>query len=283
MVTVGAQQEIRQRVEVVFQGLLVEGNPCQPQKVILEIVQIPSNGLPIKAVAWITNAVIEVLPGFNLKPRQYRDSFPVGIHDLRTDVISGSVPGKELKQGCVTQVLLDVRAFIQVLGIDCRNRQIVLSAIVRSRSSKNPCKFAHRVVVRRLLVVVLVLMTGCVGARTNDVTIGTSVFHVQIAATEALREHGLMGVKTLAADHGMLFVWKDVAPRDFYMKDTLISLDLISIRGGAVVGVATMTPCKADPCPITNTPPADAALEVNAGTAKGAGIAAGALVESTAL
>src|SRR5712691_10151403 len=31
-----------------------------------------------------------------------------------------------------------------------RNRQIVLSAIVRSRSSKNPCKFAHRVVVRRL-------------------------------------------------------------------------------------------------------------------------------------
>ena len=137
--------------------------------------------------------------------------------------------------------------------------------------------------VRRLLVVVLVLMTGCVGARTNDVTIGTSVFHVQIAATEALREHGLMGVKTLAADHGMLFVWKDVAPRDFYMKDTLISLDLISIRGGAVVGVATMTPCKADPCPITNTPPADAALEVNAGTAKGAGIAAGALVESTAL
>ena len=124
-------------------------------------------------------------------------------------------------------------------------------------------------------------MTGCVGARTSDVTIGKSVFHVQIAATEALREHGLMGVKQLAADHGMLFVWKDVAPREFYMKDTLIPLDLISIRAHAVVGVATMTPCKADPCPITTTPLADSALEVPAGTAERAGISAGAPVESS--
>ena len=121
------------------------------------------------------------------------------------------------------------------------------------------------------------------GARTTNVTIGTHHFHVQVAATEALREHGLMGVQTLAADEGMLFVWKDVAPRDFYMKDTLIPLDLISIRRGAVVGVATMSPCKADPCPITSTPPADAALEAPAGTAERAGISAGAPVESSVL
>lgn len=136
---------------------------------------------------------------------------------------------------------------------------------------------------RRLLVVALALQCACVGARSTDVTIGTHRFHVQIAATEALREHGLMGVKKLAADHGMLFVWKDVAPRQFYMKDTLIPLDLISIRADTVVGVATMTPCKADPCPITNTPPADSALEVPAGTAERAGISAGAPVESSAL
>ena len=49
-----------------------------------------------------------------------------------------------------------------------------------------------------------------------------------------------------------------------------------------VVGVATMVPCTKDPCPITTTPPADAALEVPAGTAKRAGIAAGALVELSA-
>lgn len=136
---------------------------------------------------------------------------------------------------------------------------------------------------RRLLVVALVILCACVGARTTDVTIGTHRFHVQVAATEALREHGLMGVKKLAADQGMLFVWKDVAPRDFYMKDTLIPLDLVSIRARMVVGVVTMTPCKSDPCPITTTPPADSALEVPAGTAKRAGITAGAPVESAAL
>ena len=129
----------------------------------------------------------------------------------------------------------------------------------------------------------LVLSAACVGARTTTVTIGSHVFHVQVAATEALREHGLMGVKTLAADHGMLFVWNDVAPREFCMKDTVIPLDLISIDAGAVVAVTTMVPCKADPCPITDTPSADAALEVPAGTAQRAGISAGARVESAAL
>ena len=109
------------------------------------------------------------------------------------------------------------------------------------------------------------------------------MFHAQVAATEALREHGLMGVRALAADRGMLFLWNDVAPRQFYMKDTLIPLDLISIRARRVVGVATMVPCVKDPCRITTTPPADSALEVPAGTAKRAGIAAGALVESSAL
>ena len=132
-------------------------------------------------------------------------------------------------------------------------------------------------------MVALACLCACVGARTTDVTIGTHRFHVQVAATEALREHGLMGVKKLAADHGMLFVWKDVAPREFYMKDTLIPLDLISIRARAVVGVTTMTPCKADPCSITTTPPADSALELPAGTAKRAGITAGAPVASSAV
>ena len=128
----------------------------------------------------------------------------------------------------------------------------------------------------------LAVLCACVGARTTDVTIGAHRFHVQVAATKALREHGLMGVKKLAADRGMLFVWKGVASREFYMKDTLIPLDLISIRAHKVVGVATMVPCTKDPCPITKTPPADAALEVPAGTAKSAGIAAGALVELSA-
>jgi uncharacterized membrane protein (UPF0127 family) len=135
----------------------------------------------------------------------------------------------------------------------------------------------------RKLVLLLLALSACARASTTDVSVAQSVFHVQVAASEVLREHGLMGVRELARDHGMLFVWDDVAVRQFYMKDTLIPLDLISIRARRVVGVATMVPCPADPCRITTTPPADATLEVPAGTAKRAGIAAGALVRSSAL
>ncbi|MGZ4189352.1 MAG: DUF192 domain-containing protein [Actinomycetota bacterium] len=140
---------------------------------------------------------------------------------------------------------------------------------------------------KRLASVALVVLCVCAqatGARgTATVSVGGSVFHVRVADNEALRDRGLMGVRELAPDEGMLFTWRDTAARAFYMKDTLIPLDLISIAGGRVVGVATMVPCTADPCPITSTPPASAALEVPAGTAKSAGIAAGALVQSSAL
>ena len=116
-----------------------------------------------------------------------------------------------------------------------------------------------------------------------DVTVagerGRLVIHVEVADTEALRERGLMNRSSLASDSGMLFGWPDVARREFYMKETLIPLDLISVRAHHVVGVTTMQPCRADPCPITRTPSADAALEVPAGTAARAGIAAGALVD----
>jgi uncharacterized membrane protein (UPF0127 family) len=133
------------------------------------------------------------------------------------------------------------------------------------------------------LLVLLLALCACARSHATEVKIGRGVFHVQVAATEALREHGLMGVRALARDGGVLFLWDDVAARQFYMKDTLVPLDLISIRARHVVGVATMVPCLKDPCSITKTPPADAALEVPAGTAKRAGIAAGALVESSAL
>src|SRR5260370_13584981 len=58
IVAVGAQQEICQALEIVFQSLLVERNSRQPQKVILEIIQIPGDGLAVEAAARITHIVI---------------------------------------------------------------------------------------------------------------------------------------------------------------------------------------------------------------------------------
>jgi len=54
-------------------------------------------------------------------------------------------------------------------------------------------------------------------------------FHVYIAATEPQRNQGLMFVKALAPDRGMLFLWKSPQPASFWMKNTLIPLDLLFI------------------------------------------------------
>ena len=58
---------------------------------------------------------------------------------------------------------------------------------------------------------------------------------VQIAMTEAQRERGLMGVTKLAEHTGMLFVFSADAPIEFWMKDTLIPLDMVFIGRNGVV------------------------------------------------
>jgi len=52
-------------------------------------------------------------------------------------------------------------------------------------------------------------------------------FLVELAETKEQQEKGLMFVKNLPADSGMLFVYKEEAPRNFYMKNTYIPLDII--------------------------------------------------------
>ncbi len=58
---------------------------------------------------------------------------------------------------------------------------------------------------------------------------------VQVARTQAQRERGLMGVHKLAAHTGMLFVFETDAPIEFWMKDTLVPLDMVFIRRNGVV------------------------------------------------
>jgi hypothetical protein len=52
-------------------------------------------------------------------------------------------------------------------------------------------------------------------------------FLVEIAETKQQQEKGLMFVRSLPYNSGMLFIYKDEAPRSFYMKNTYIPLDII--------------------------------------------------------
>src|SRR5271157_5180577 len=56
----GAQQELRQASEIVFQRLFVKGDASESEKVVLEIIQVPGDGLAIEARARIAHLVIQI-------------------------------------------------------------------------------------------------------------------------------------------------------------------------------------------------------------------------------
>ena len=112
--------------------------------------------------------------------------------------------------------------------------------------------------------------TAAFGRGTATITTGTRtvVLRVEIARTDRQRELGLMHRRSLAADAGMVFVYDRPSSGGFWMKNTLIPLDIAfyDVRG-RIVRILRMEPCKKDPCPIYS-PNATyrGALEVNAGS-----------------
>ncbi len=62
-----------------------------------------------------------------------------------------------------------------------------------------------------------------------------AVLRVQVARTEEQRERGLMSVRHLAPHTGMLFVFDSDAPVAFWMKDTLIPLDMVFVAPTGMV------------------------------------------------
>lgn len=108
-------------------------------------------------------------------------------------------------------------------------------------------------------------------ANTKDLK---AKFQVSIADSDKTRAKGLMFVKSMPEDVGMLFVWKYPAYRAMWMKNTYIPLDMIFVEGNEVVYV------KNDAVPhsiqtITTENPADKILEINAKLAKKYNIKAG--------
>ena len=88
-----------------------------------------------------------------------------------------------------------------------------------------------------------------------------------MADTPALRSRGLMGVTDLGDIDGMLFRWPSDVESGFWMKDTLIPLDIAFFAAdGSLVDLLSMVPCEADPCPSYRpSGPYRSALEVEAG------------------
>jgi uncharacterized protein len=85
---------------------------------------------------------------------------------------------------------------------------------------------------------------------------------VQVARTEEQRERGLMSVRHLPPHTGMLFVFDQDGPVAFWMKDTLIPLDMVFLApDGTVRKIYSRVPV------VSRTLP-DSEIPLEQGTAK---------------
>lgn len=92
----------------------------------------------------------------------------------------------------------------------------------------------------------------------------------ELARTEAERARGLMFRQTILPDQGMLFVFEETAVHSFWMKNTLIPLDMLWLDADRrILHIERdVPPCRADPCPSYGPQkPAAYVLELKGGMA----------------
>ena len=139
---------------------------------------------------------------------------------------------------------------------------------------------------RLLLAAPAALMAGAALAQSSEITFKKSSlvvvtasreikFEVELALNDAERSRGLMYREKLGPYDGMLFDFHQDAPVSFWMKNTLIPLDMVFIAGdGTIKHVhANAVPLSTDAIP--SQFPVRAVLEINGGSARLLGIKPG--------
>ena len=112
---------------------------------------------------------------------------------------------------------------------------------------------------------------------------GTARFTVDVADTAELRSRGLMFVESMPQTHGMLFVYDREQTVAFWMKNTLIPLDMIFADGRGVVQKVHDTAIPGDLTAIPGGSNIQYVLEINGGLADQLGIAVGTEMQHPAI
>lgn len=144
---------------------------------------------------------------------------------------------------------------------------------------------ARRGLIFFTLVLLLSSQTGVYGKLpTLTVLIAKDVkIEAELAYTDETRAQGLMFRKSMPEDAGMLFLFPDLSQQSFWMKNTLIPLDILWLNEQKeIVYFVTATPCRKDPC-ATYMPMQKAlyVLELNAGMVKKHNVKIGSRLEFT--
>ncbi len=101
------------------------------------------------------------------------------------------------------------------------------------------------------------------------------VFHVEVAASEAEQAKGLMFRTAMGADEGMVFPEKAPRKAAFWMKNTVIPLDILFIGPDHRVLNIAANAVPYDETPLPSKGPAIGVLELNGGRSAELGIEPG--------
>jgi len=135
-----------------------------------------------------------------------------------------------------------------------------------------------RLPVFRFTAIALAVTLQACAAKGPSIELKGQTYSIELAEDDASREHGLMDRMSMPADHGMLFVFQNDAPRAFWMKNCKFPQDMMFFdENRKLVSVQHDVPaCTADPCPAYSSgAPARYVLELNAGQAKKLGLTPG--------
>lgn len=104
---------------------------------------------------------------------------------------------------------------------------------------------------------------------------GVRSFQVEVADSDRERAYGLMCRKAMAPDRGMLFVFPQAEPQAFWMRNTLIPLDIIYIGADGRVVSITRNARPLSDTPLPSAGPAKYVLELAGGRAAEIGLLPG--------
>lgn len=108
-------------------------------------------------------------------------------------------------------------------------------------------------------------------------------FSVEIADDEAERAQGLMFRESMPKFSGMLFVYESPQPVAFWMRNTLIPLDMLFFDGRGRLEAIRVNATPHDETPIPGGSDIRYVLEINGGLSKQLGIEIGAEIRNPSL
>ena len=108
---------------------------------------------------------------------------------------------------------------------------------------------------------------------------GPQRFRVELADNDMSRSRGMMFRTSMAPEAGMLFDFKQEQPASFWMRNTLIPLDMLFIKADGTVLNIHQRAIPRDETGINSAGPVRAVLELNGGTVSRLGIKPADLIE----